>query len=39
MESMMSSLNSNQEDFTVRMAKQLKSAKILARLPYEIRIL
>ena len=39
MESMMSSLNTQKEDFTVRMAKKLKGAKIMARLPYEITIL
>ena len=36
MEQMMSSMNGKQEDYTVRIAKELKTPKIVARLPYEI---
>ena len=38
MQSMMSSIGGEKEDFTVKVAKQLKSAKIVARLPYEIKL-
>ena len=33
----MSSFGSNNEDFSVKLAKQLQSAKFVARLPYEIK--
>ena len=36
MEQMVSSMNGKQEDYTVRIAKELKNPKIVARLPYEI---
>ena len=37
LETMMSSFGSKNEDFSVKLAKQLGSAKFVARLPYEIK--
>ena len=39
MESMLSSLNGSKEDYSVKLARELKTPKIVARLPYEVKFL
>ena len=36
---MLSSLNGSKEDYSVKLARELKTPKIVARLPYEVKFL
>ena len=38
MEQMMTTFNGEQEDYTVRIARELSKPRVLARLPYEIKL-
>ena len=39
MESMLGSLSGSKEDYSVKLARELKTPKIVARLPYEVKFL
>lgn len=39
METMLGSLNGSKEDYSVKLARELKTPKIVARLPYEVKFL